>query len=121
MAARSIRWVANSIRRGDNSGPGSIETPHTHSAKGSPLDEKASPRSLGANEPTGEALAAALAEAQRELAEARRRESATAEVINVISRSRVDLDAVLTRLTDSARALCGAANAAVHMREGDLF
>ena len=64
---------------------------------------------------------AALAERERELAEARRRERATAEVINVISRSRVDLDAVLTRLTDTARLLCGAANSAVHMRDGDLF
>ena len=66
-------------------------------------------------------LIAALAESERELAEARRREQATAEVINVISRSRVDLDALLTRLTDTARLLCGAANSALHMRDGDLF
>jgi two-component system, NtrC family, sensor kinase len=71
--------------------------------------------------PSREMLMAALAERERELAESRRREQATAEVINVISRSRVDLDAVLARLTDTARLLCGAANSAVHMRDGDLF
>jgi len=85
------------------------------------LDEKASPRSPGRNEPTREALTAALAEAQRELGEARRREAATAAVLNVISRSKVDLDAVLATLTEQARALCGAANATVHMRDGDLM
>ncbi|MBV9290519.1 MAG: GAF domain-containing protein, partial [Hyphomicrobiales bacterium] len=68
-----------------------------------------------------EALVAALAERERELAEARREQAATAEVLRVISRSKVDLDAVLTRLADSARLLCGAANSAVHMRDGDLF
>ena len=92
------------------------------------MDEKASPRSSGRDQPTPEALTAALAEAQRELAEARRefaearrREAATAEVLKVISRSKVDLDAVLARLVDSARTLCGAANSAIHMRDGALF
>ena len=85
------------------------------------MDEKESPRSPGRNEPTREASTAALAEAQRELAEARRREAATAAVLNVISRSKVDLDAVLATLTEQARALCGAANATVHMRDGDLM
>jgi GAF domain-containing protein len=66
-------------------------------------------------------LTAALTEAQRELAEARRRESATAAVLNVINRSKVDLDAVLATLTEQARALCGAANATIHMRDGDLM
>jgi hypothetical protein len=45
-------------------------------------------------------LTAALAEAQRELAEARRREAATAAVLNVISRSKVNLDTVLATLTE---------------------
>ena len=85
------------------------------------MDEKASPRSRGRNEPTREALTASLAEAQRELAEARQREAATAAVLNVISRSKVDLDAVLATLAEQASALCGAAIATVHMRDGDLM
>jgi hypothetical protein len=64
-------------------------------------------------------LTAALAEAQRELDEARRREAATAAVLNVISRSKVDLDVVLATLTEQARELCGAANATVHMQDGE--
>jgi GAF domain-containing protein len=78
--------------------------------------------------PSGEALITALAKCERELAarerelaEARRREAATAAVINVISRSKVDVDAVLTALTDAARTLCGAAYAAVYMRDGALM
>jgi GAF domain-containing protein len=66
-------------------------------------------------------LTAALAEARRELAEARRREAATAAVLNVISRSKVGLDVVLATLTEQARTLCGASNATVHMRDGDLM
>jgi GAF domain-containing protein len=78
--------------------------------------------------PSREALIAALAKREgelaareRELAEARGREAATAAVINVISRSKVDLDAVLTTLTEAARTLCGAAYAAVYMRDGALM
>ena len=75
----------------------------------------------GEEGPSREALIAALAERERELAETRREQAATAEVLRVLSRSKIDLDAVLAMLTDSARTLCGAANSAVHMRDGALF
>ena len=89
------------MRRGDNPGAGINQAPTRRiRPKARSLDEKVSPRSPGRNEPTREALTAALAEAQRELAEARRREAATAAVLNVISRSKVNLDTVLATLTE---------------------
>jgi GAF domain-containing protein len=62
-----------------------------------------------------------LAEARRQLAEARRREATTAAVLNVISRSKLNLDVVLETLAEQARALCGAANSTIHTRDGDLM
>jgi two-component system, NtrC family, sensor kinase len=85
------------------------------------LDEKASPRSPGRNKPTREALAAALAESQRELAEARRRENATAEVLRIIGRSAFDLHSVLETLLKSAVELCGADHGAIFLRDGEVM
>jgi hypothetical protein len=81
------------------------------------LDDRASPRSPGSNEPTREALA----EAQRELAEARRRERATAEVVRIIGRSAFDLKSVLQQLIGSAVRISGAVNGSIHLRDGDAF
>ena len=97
----AVLFLANSTRRGDNPGAGVNRVPTTRiRPKARSLDEKANPHSPGRNEQTREALTAALAEAQRELAEGRRREAATAAVLNVISRSKVNLDTVLATLTE---------------------
>ncbi len=57
----------------------------------------------------------------RDLEEALAQQTATADVLKVISRSAFDLDAVLKTLTDSARSLSGASLAAVFMRDGDMM
>jgi len=66
-------------------------------------------------------LAAALTQAQRELAEARRREKATAEVLRIIGRSAFDLKSVLQQLIGSAVRISGALNGSIHLRDGGTF
>ena len=57
----------------------------------------------------------------KDLQEALQQQTATTNVLKVISRSAFDWDAVLKTLTDSARSLSGAATAAVFLRDGDVY
>jgi len=58
---------------------------------------------------------------ERELAEAREQQAATAEILRVISSSPMDLSRVFAEIATSATRLCDAYNAAIFRVEGDLL
>ncbi len=55
----------------------------------------------------------------RDLQESLQQQTATADVLKVISRSAFDLDAVMNTLAASAHSLCGSKTASLFLRDGD--
>src|SRR5262249_27676159 len=61
-----------------------------------------------------------VAESERELAKAQRREAATAEILRVISRSRSDVQLVFETIVKSAVSLCDGLFSGVYRFDGEL-
>src|SRR5215813_13391368 len=62
-----------------------------------------------------------LSQARGELAESQEQQTATAEILRVISSSPMDSELVFAEITASAARLCDASDAAIHRVDGEVL
>ena len=85
------------------------------------LTRKAATAAKKPGRPVRQDLAAALAEREAELAEARRQQAATAEILRVISQTPTDPQPVFERIVVTAARALRCDMAVVLVREGDVY
>ena len=84
------------------------------------LTRKASSAAKKPTKPPRQDLAAALAEREAELEEARRQQAAVSEVLEIVNNSQGDLVAVSEAIVERAMPLCGAAGGGLWAVDGEM-